>query len=90
MYLLHRPSGNHLYLGKRMGTSSIKPEQNGWYDAPERSMIEDFYEKSTDHFADHIDDFVLCMEDATEAPLAKECDWELTDKNHPKLVIKEK
>lgn len=89
MYLLHRPSGNHLYLGKRMGTSSIKPERNGWYDAPLQSDIEDFYAKSTDHFADHIDDFVLCMEDVTEALFAKECDWDVSDKDNPKLIIKE-
>jgi hypothetical protein len=84
MYLLHRPSGAHLYLGKRMAS--------GWYDAPRQFDIEDFYDKTEAHaLGAHsgLDDFALVMEHADGAPRAQECDWDISDERNPKLVIKE-
>ena len=63
MFLLHRPSGMAVYLGKRMAT--------GWYDAPDDAgqritTLFDMVER------DHCDseDFCIAMEDASGAPAA--------------------
>lgn len=65
MYLLHRPTGKAVYLGKRMGY--------GWYGTPENvaeriealfSIVEDGeYEGSQD-------DFCIALENAKDATLA--------------------
>ena len=60
MYLVHKPSGLGVYLGKRMGY--------GWYDAPE-----DLGVKMNDLFEECIgegnqDDFAIVMENAKGLP----------------------
>lgn len=64
MYLVHRPSGKALFLGKRL--------TDGWYGVPE-----DLVERLKQLFADteeyefhRRDDFGLYMEDASMAPNA--------------------
>ena len=54
MFLIHKPSMLAIQLGKRMG--------EGWYDAPEKSELERFF----DHVGESSkgqDDFALAMED---------------------------
>lgn len=77
LVLHHRPTGNHIALGKRMG--------NGWY--TNRSTDVDmaaFYDKCDTDLAsmgldvfEHQDDFELLIEDNTHAPmLASNFRWE--------------
>ena len=64
MYLLHRPSGETLFLGKRMGT--------GWYRVNDlsESKANEFFDKceAVWNKATDLDDFVLVMEDTGLAP----------------------
>lgn len=57
MYLLHRPSGRAVYLGKRMAS--------GWYGAPSnvRDALEALYEAVERDPGDNGDDFCIAMED---------------------------
>lgn len=66
MYLVHRPSGKSIMLGKRMGA--------GWYQAPTRERMEEFFDGAEAHW--HAsgwdasqDDFMLVMEDNEGAPM---------------------
>jgi len=37
MYLVHKPTGKCLYMGKHMW--------DGWYNAPDKEQIEEFYDR---------------------------------------------
>lgn len=65
LWLLHRPSGERIFLGKRMAL--------GWYGAPDDlgAQITELYEKiEREYGVEEQDDFVLAMEDVTGAPHA--------------------
>jgi hypothetical protein len=55
MYLVHKPSGLGVFIGKRMGY--------GWYDAPDGDKIQKFYDRVEYEGEGSRDDFVLLMED---------------------------
>ena len=59
MFLIHKPSKLGIMLGKRMGW--------GWYNAPDKSEVERFYEYLSQNSEGSQDDFVLAMEDCTES-----------------------
>lgn len=63
MRLAHRPSGQSIRLGKRMGW--------GWYGAPTEAELNAFYDRCLEHGGGQ-DDFVLTMEDADGAPCCTE------------------
>ena len=71
MWLLHRPTGKAVFLGKRMGW--------GWYGTPAglTSKIEALF-KAVCAAETNQDDFCLAMEECSEAPEAFES-WEYTD-----------
>lgn len=76
MWLHHKPTGNAICLGKRMG--------DGWYHTGGNQTLNEFYE-SCHQDLDGIgtDDFILLMEDANVAPHASD-DW-VYDDHKPKL-----
>lgn len=82
MWLAHRPTGEAVYLGKRMGY--------GWYDATADlgARVEAFYQRCGAAGAhDSQDDFILVMEDARGAPACtNNWVWESADppKGRPK------
>lgn len=67
MYLLHSPSRNAVYLGKRMGW--------GWYSVPEniKDRIELLFKMVEDQ-GESQDDFCIAMEDGSEGKLI-DSDW---------------
>lgn len=68
LFLMHKPTGLALYLGKRMG--------HEWYsnhDLPKETLNAFFDRCDIDP-----DDFAVAMEDATAAPSATDA-WEYTD-----------
>ncbi len=80
MWLVHRPTGESICLGKRMAW--------GWYDRSEdmSQRLNEFYQRCVDGDDSMAgqDDFVLAMEDASGAP---ECTdrWTYDDHNKPIL-----
>lgn len=62
MYLVHKPSGYHVYLGKRMG--------EGWYDSPCKNIqkLFDAQEKYYNWIGQ--DDYVIVDEDV-DLPINK-------------------
>ena len=76
MFLVHRPSGLGVMLGKRMAY--------GWYQPPTQDRMLAFFEHlENENFYDGgQDDFVLCMETAVNAPGA--CvEWQYTEIRKP-------
>lgn len=67
MFLVHRPSGLTVCLGKRMGS--------GWYKPPTEEKMQAFYDAAEQHWVDtpgtgsSLDDFMLVLEDSTDAPM---------------------
>lgn len=71
MFLIHKPSGLGVMLGKRMGW--------GWYNAPQQEKLNAFYEYLSDVRAEERqDDFVIAMEDCTESGCFD--NWRYTDR----------
>lgn len=69
MFLLHRPTGKSVLLGKRMGW--------GWYAVPEnvKERIEALFAiVDGSEYEGSQDDFCVALEDAGEAPMAHG-DW---------------
>lgn len=62
LFLVHRPSGTKIYLGKRMAV--------GWYDGPS-TEVNEFFGRCAGP-PDGQDDFCLAMEDVTDAPCCTE------------------
>ena len=77
MFLLHRPTGRAVYLGKRM--------LHGWYDAPPEltARMDRLFEDIGEDTAAQ-DDFQIVMEDATHAPCASQ-DWQYANGGADKL-----
>lgn len=68
MWLYHRPTGDAICLGKRMGM--------GYYAAPGLKDMEAFYDRIEDQTGAHQqDDFMLVLEDASEAPCTYQGPW---------------
>lgn len=69
MYLMHRPSGLYIYLGKRLA--------NGWFDIPDNLgfKIEQLHRNIWEEGYYTTDDFCIGLEDATGAPMAMEITW---------------
>jgi hypothetical protein len=62
LWLVHRPTGKGVQLGKRMGW--------GWYNAADNERLQrlfDYIEDLGGPLAEQ-DDFCLCIEDGTDAP----------------------
>jgi len=57
MWLVHRPTGIAVMLGKRMGSY--------WYNAPEKDQLERFFEVTGVNVDQ--DDLMLAMEDCTHS-----------------------
>ena len=80
LWLIHRPSGASVYLGKRMGL--------GWYqDKPEQlaEKLEEFFKEAEGGSDGHTqDDFILGLEDASGAPSATD-KWQYVG-HKPKLL----
>jgi hypothetical protein len=76
MYLIHRPSGTVLYLGKRLAFGWHGPiaEVNEFFDATERAEDTQLTQ----------DDFVLAMEDCEGAPCATD-EWDYNEGTMPVL-----
>lgn len=64
LWLVHRPSGAAVMLGKRLA--------DGWYNPPSVEAMNTFFEAAA--MEGHQDDFVLAIEDAAGAPRCSE-DW---------------
>lgn len=78
LWLVHRPTGESVFLGKRMGV--------GWYGAHNDlgSRINEFFSTCEDKGdANNQDDFVLAIEDASDAPNATD-EWVYED-HKPRL-----
>jgi hypothetical protein len=62
MYITHRPTGKSVYIGKRMGC--------GWYGVPENlsETVQNLFEDTEETGKCGQDDFIISMEDASEAP----------------------
>ena len=75
MFLLHRPTGRAVYLGKRMAW--------GWYDAPEDlgDRLQTLYDE-IEEANENQDDFCIAMEDITDAPLCFG-DWKYDKEEKP-------
>lgn len=72
LWLMHRPSGKAVCLGKRMGV--------GWYRPPDKATLEAFYQEIEDLvFAEGQDDFILLQEDTSGAPGAYNGEWRYHD-----------
>ena len=60
MFLVHRPTGLSIMLGKRMGW--------GWYACPKGEKIQSFFEHLSDELSEpRQDDFILALEDCRES-----------------------
>ena len=70
MYLIHRPSGLGVSLGKRM----VGP----WYNAPDKNEMEMFYHHIFFNCDGSNDDFVLAVEDGRNSGCPD--DWVPTEK----------
>ena len=69
MFLIHRPTGIGVLLGKRMS--------RGWYFAPDSNRLNEFYEHlSSDLVEEKQDDFILAMEDCSDSGCFN--DWRYT------------
>lgn len=66
MYLVHRPTGLAVFLGKRM--------EYGWYDGENIPVQKLFDALGKLDYADNQDDFAIYMESAVNAPMAID-DW---------------
>ncbi len=78
MWLVHRPTGESICLGKRMAW--------GWHGPPTQESLTEFYNRCVDG-DDSIggqDDFVLAMEDASGAPACTD-KWTYDDRDKPML-----
>ena len=75
MYLLHRPTGLAICLGKRMAF--------GWYQAPEAQYMEAFYQHILNHLekGQDQDDFVLAMEDCSNSSCFADWDYGSVDES---------
>lgn len=77
MFLVHRPTGKAVMLGKRMASGWYRPGFNGQPD-PLAKRMERLFELAEDHWEnsqdDNLDDFVLVMEDA-EGPTGAITEW---------------
>ena len=60
MFLVHRPTGRSVFLGKRMSY--------GWFDPPSADALQAFYQECEIDTPLAQDDFVIAMEDASDAP----------------------
>ncbi len=70
MFLIHKPTGIGVMLGKRMGW--------GWYSAPDAERLNAFYTYlSNDLPEEKQDDFILAMEDCSDSGCFD--DWRYTD-----------
>jgi len=69
MYLLHKPTGRAVFLGKRMAW--------GWYRVPDdiKERLEALFEAVEDDAGTSQDDFAIALECATDQPHAID-DWE--------------
>lgn len=90
LFLVHRPTGESVYLGKRMGY--------GWYGAYSDlgSRLNEFFSRCAEKgyaaalqkpwlgAADDQDDFVLAIEDASGSPNATD-EWDYDKDNNPRL-----
>lgn len=76
LWLVHRPSGQSVYLGKRMAV--------GWHDAPAdlAQRVAAFFEKCS---PGDQDDFALAIEDAEGAPCCIG-DWAYDEDHRPKVA----
>lgn len=58
LWLMHRPSGMAVQIGKRMGV--------GWYGAPEPDRLQELYDYVEQNFEpEQQDDFAVVIEDAS-------------------------
>lgn len=65
MFLLHKPSGKAIFLGKRL--------ISGWYDVPERlsEKVQSLFDAAFEATGpDGEDDFCIALEDASSATMA--------------------
>lgn len=72
MYLVYRPSGRAIYLGKNMGM--------GWYDVPDNLVerMRELFDKAYDDALDgehSLDDFCVAMENSDGEPFVL-VDWD--------------
>lgn len=72
MYLVHKPTGRAVFLGKRMAW--------GWYSVPDdiKERLEALFEAVEDDAGSSQDDFAVALECATDQPHAID-DWEYAD-----------
>ncbi len=80
MWLVHRPTGLAVLLGKRM--------LRGWYRPPSREHLSEFYE-FLDEYENAQDDFVIALEDPTESSCAGvECYFGVNSDGFQRLKLK--
>ncbi len=60
IWLVHRPTGRAVKLGKRYGS--------GWFRPPSKERMMEFFDSLDEEEFESMDDLVLCMEDGTDAP----------------------
>lgn len=79
LWLVHRPTGEAVCLGKRMGV--------GWYTSDVGKSVADFFSRTEDAGdpADQ-DDFILAIEDGSGAPCCC-ADWTYDENHKPKLNL---
>lgn len=84
MFLVYRPTGYAVPLGKRMGF--------GWYDAPEdlSEMMMDLFKHAEDAAIEldaSQDDFVICAEECGQGDVVL-TDWSYSHKDGDLVVLK--
>lgn len=80
MYLVYRPTGDYVYLGKRMGW--------GWYGTPDNlaEQVLNLFDIAAENTGESQDDFLLAMESAENQPFVLDGElWESTEDKKMKI-----